>query len=68
MKKALLRVNDFEWDDDPSRRELACRGCEKPTTGRHNKRPYCLDCAIRQALDPMRGALQSLRQMFGEKR
>lgn len=56
--KLQLTVNEMEYTDNTDRKKMPCNGCKVPTTGRVEKKPYCLDCAMKSVFSPIRKALE----------
>jgi hypothetical protein len=66
MKEAWINVavNGIEWTESSRRKELPCGGCQKPTRGRVEKKPFCMDCGMKKVMQPIQAVGKLLRGWF----
>jgi hypothetical protein len=64
MKSMTIDVNGLEWTEKATRVHRSCEGCGKPTRGRIEKKPFCIDCGMKRVMEPIRSVKSILHELF----
>jgi hypothetical protein len=64
MNQIQVTVNERTWDENSRRIEKPCRLCAKPTRGRIDKAPYCMDCGMKRVMQPLASVKEMIRGFF----
>ena len=64
MSRTVVTVNGLTWKQDSHNLEKPCGPCGKPTRGRLDRKPYCIDCGMKQVMQPLADVKEVIRGLF----
>lgn len=63
-----VEVNGRRWTETDRRAARPCSKCDKPTQGRIEKIPFCMDCGMKEVMLPLKSVGDMIRGFLGGSR